>query len=343
MHKKFSWQAIEQQLRAGVPVMLLLVVSSKGSAPGKPGFVMTVSQDKQLQGSIGGGAVEYELVDYAHKRLKTSTDTGDTGEEILPEFIYRTHENSGGEDDSGMVCGGSQQILLYPLYPLAKGHASCLEKVRKNLQKGRYGWLCFSPAGMTLAPWQPEQQGTAATFRFTSPSDWSFALQIGLADTAYLIGGGHVSLAVSSLLKTLGFRVVIFDERQDISTLHANVRADEKITCPFSQVRQHIPKGKQSWVLIMTPSHRYDELVLRQLLKEDLQYLGMLASKTKAAQIFTRLRAEGVQEEFLSRVHAPVGMPIHSRTPEEIAVSIAAEFIQIRNSDSSVSLHHPVG
>ncbi|MCI5143886.1 MAG: hypothetical protein D3909_19620, partial [Candidatus Electrothrix sp. ATG1] len=162
-------------------------------------------------------------------------------------------------------------------------------------------------------------------------SDWSFALEVGASDTAYLIGGGHVSLAVATLLKSLGFRVVIIDERAHIETLHANTWADEKIICPFSQVRQYIAQGEQSWVLIMTPSHLHDEQVLRQLVEEEFRYLGMLGSTRKIGTIFNRLRSDGIKEECLNRVHAPVGLPISSRTPEEIAVSIAAEFIQMRN------------
>ncbi|MCW5202529.1 XdhC family protein [Desulfobulbus sp. US4] len=321
MNRNFSWQPILQSLGAGEPVILLVVVASKGSAPGKPGFVMAVSKDKTLQGSIGGGAVEYELVDYAYDLLHSATGRAD---KVRPEFLHRTHRDSGSKDDSGMVCGGSQQVLLYPLYAQDFG---CIQEVIECLEKGHCKRLCLSPAGMTLEPWE-----AAGVFRFTSSSDWSFALEIGSPDTAYLIGGGHVSLALSNLLASLGFRIVVFDERDHIGTLHANGWADEKIICPFSEVGQYIPEGEQSWVVIMTPSHLHDEQVLRQFISYDLKYLGMMGSATKVTQIFNRLRSDGIKEAVLSRVHAPVGLSINSQTPEEIAVSIAAEFIQIRNS-----------
>ena len=323
MNKNFSWQPILQSLCTGEPVILLVVVASEGSAPGKPGFVMAVSKDKTLQGSIGGGAVEYELVDYAYDLLHAATGWAD---KVRPEFLHRTHRDSGSKDDSGMVCGGNQQVLLYPLYAQDIG---CIQEVVECLEKGQCKHLCLSPVGMTLEPWKP-----AGGFRFISSSDWSFALEVGSPDTAYLIGGGHVSLALANLLASLGFRIVVFDERDHIGTLQANVWADEKIICPFSEVGQHIPQGEQSWVVIMTPSHLHDEQVLRQLIAYELHYLGMLASKTKVAQIFNRLRSDGIKEAVLSRVHAPVGIPMNSQTPEEIAVSIAAEFIQIRKSSS---------
>ncbi|WLE97420.1 MAG: XdhC family protein [Candidatus Electrothrix communis] len=326
MNRNFSWQPILQSLGAGEPVILLVVVASVGSAPGKPGFVMAVSKDKTLQGSIGGGAVEYELVDYAYDLLHSATGRAD---KVRPEFLHRTHRDSGSKDDSGMVCGGSQQVLLYPLQ---EEQIRCIQEVIECLEKGQCKHLCLSSVGMTLEPWEPVRKEAAGGFRFTSSSDWSFVLEIGAPDTAYLIGGGHVSLALANLLASLGFRIVVFDERDHIGTLQANVWADEKIICPFSEVGQHIPQGEQSWVVIMTPSHLYDEQVLRQLIAYELHYLGMLASKTKVAQIFNRLRSDGIKEAVLSRVHAPVGLPMNSQTPEEIAVSIAAEFIQIRNS-----------
>ncbi|MCI5126668.1 MAG: XdhC/CoxI family protein [Candidatus Electrothrix sp. AR5] len=295
---------------------------------------MAVSKDKTLQGSIGGGAVEYELVDYAYDLLHSDVEHVDSAHNVRPEFLHRTHRDSGSKDDSGMVCGGSQQVLLYPLQ---EEHIGCIQEVIECLEKGQCKHLCLSPAGMTLEPWEParsEPAGgeSAGGFCFTSSSDWSFALEIGSPDTAYLIGGGHVSLALANLLASLGFRIVVFDERDHIGTLQANVWADEKIICPFSEVGQHILEGEQSWVVIMTPSHLHDEQVLRQLIASKLHYLGMLASKTKVAQIFNRLRSDGIKEAVLSRVHAPVGLPINSQTPEEIAVSIAAEFIHIRNS-----------
>ncbi|MCI5143103.1 MAG: XdhC family protein, partial [Candidatus Electrothrix sp. ATG1] len=167
MNQNFSWQSILQRLCADEPVILLLVVASEGSAPGKPGFVMAVSKEKTLQGSIGGGAVEYELVEYAHKLLHSGinpdTDSNidsdivvtDTPYNLHPELLYRSHNGSGAEDDSGMVCGGSQQVVLYPLH---KKHVDCIQKLVEHLDKGLCTHLCFSPSWIGLEPWKPEQE-----------------------------------------------------------------------------------------------------------------------------------------------------------------------------------------
>ena len=93
-----------------------------------------------------------------------------------------------------------------------------------------------------------------------------------------------------------------------------------------------VKEGENSYAFIMTPSHLHDETVLRGLLHKDLKYLGMMASKTKVAEIFEKLRKDGVSEALLFRVKSPIGLSIKSKTAEEIAVSIAAEVIQIKNS-----------
>ncbi|MCI5208067.1 MAG: hypothetical protein D3910_04585 [Candidatus Electrothrix sp. ATG2] len=107
VNQNFSWQSILQRLCADEAVILLLVVASEGSAPGKPGFVMAVSKEKALQGSIGGGAVEYELVEHAHKLLHSGInpdidsnidsdiDIADTPYPLRPELLYRSHNGSG--------------------------------------------------------------------------------------------------------------------------------------------------------------------------------------------------------------------------------------------------------
>jgi xanthine dehydrogenase accessory factor len=79
--------------------------------------------------------------------------------------------------------------------------------------------------------------------------------------------------------------------------------------------------------------YRTDEIVLRQLIRRSFKYLGMLGSAEKVRTMFTAMRADGFTDSELARVHAPIGLPIHSRTPPEIAVSIAAQIIGVKNMD----------
>jgi xanthine dehydrogenase accessory factor len=108
------------------------------------------------------------------------------------------------------------------------------------------------------------------------------------------------------------------------------------VVAPFAEAGRHIPDGPGTHVIIMTPAHTADEIVLRQIVARPVGYVGMMASPAKAAALLGRLQADGVAAEALSRVHAPVGLPIGSQTAAEIAVSIAAELIHHRRLKEGV-------
>ena len=114
--------------------------------------------------------------------------------------------------------------------------------------------------------------------------------------------------------------------------MEANVYAQEKHVVSYNSLGKHVSEGERSYVVIMTYGHLADEKVLRQLAGKKLRYLGLLGSPAKIAQIFASLKKKGVSAASLKKVHAPVGLPIHSHTPEEIAISIAAEIIQVKNN-----------
>ncbi len=167
-------------------------------------------------------------------------------------------------------------------------------------------------------------------YQETPDGEWCYKESLGNPVTVTLVGGGHVALALSPILKTLDMRVVVLDDRMNLATMQANTAADEKRLVAYRDIRSHIPSGIRSFVCIMTFGHKNDELVLRQLVEYPLGYLGMMGSKAKNRQLMQSLRESGISEQALSVVHAPIGLPIKSNTPQEIAISIAAELIAVR-------------
>jgi len=143
-----------------------------------------------------------------------------------------------------------------------------------------------------------------------------------------ILGGGHVGRALSHMAEFVGFRVVILDNRD--LPLELFPKAVEVVKRGYDNLPADY-FDDSTCVVIVTAKHLADEVVLRQLANRPLAYLGMIGSKRKVAAIFQHLRDEGVGEEFLSRVHAPIGLSIGAQTPEEIAVSIIAEMIQVRS------------
>ncbi|MFX0152272.1 MAG: XdhC family protein [Candidatus Hodarchaeota archaeon] len=161
---------------------------------------------------------------------------------------------------------------------------------------------------------------------------------LGNITKVYILGGGHISQKLVPILIMLGFWIVIIDDREEyIHESFKNIKGVELLSGPLPQYLDTIEFESESYVIIVTYSHELDENILRYLLTKksrnilQLKYLGMIGSKRKVKEIFSRLKAQGVCISQLEKVHAPIGVPIGSQTPEEIAVSIAAELIKVRN------------
>lgn len=174
------------------------------------------------------------------------------------------------------------------------------------------------------------------SFTYKSDEDWDYRENIGLPLIAYIAGGGHVGLAVSRVMKTLGFYVVVFDHREDVFTIEQNSFADEIIITRYEEIGKRIIESKRSYIIIVTPMHTGDKETLKSVIDKSVKYIGMMGSKRKIKNIFDALLADGVDGELLQRVHTPIGIEIEAETPEEIAISIAAEIIKVKNQlDSS--------
>ena len=148
--------------------------------------------------------------------------------------------------------------------------------------------------------------------------------------TVFLFGAGHVSRPLCRLAKMVGFRVVVIDDREEFPTKARFPEADELIVRSFDVGLNELPLGPNSYIVIITRGHLHDHQILRQVMKKPLGYLGMIGSRRKTEIIFEALRREGFSEEEIKTIHAPIGLAINAQTPEEIAVSIIAELIQVR-------------
>jgi xanthine dehydrogenase accessory factor len=154
---------------------------------------------------------------------------------------------------------------------------------------------------------------------------------VGRENELYIFGAGHVGLALSRVMSALDFTIHIFDDRKDLSTLADNKYANQSALIDYKSISQLVPEGENIFVVIMTFGHQSDEVVLRQLVSKNLKYLGMMGSSKKVASIFRNLSADGITSSVLKKINAPIGIPIGSQTPAEIAISIAAKIIEVKN------------
>ncbi len=148
--------------------------------------------------------------------------------------------------------------------------------------------------------------------------------------TVYIFGAGHISQQLSPLAKRVHFKVVVIDDREMFANRERFPEADEVIVSEFEECFDRFSVDESSYIVIVTRGHLYDGFVLEQAVKTNARYIGMIGSKKKIRTLYENLMEKGVPKEALNRVHAPIGLDIHSETPEEIGVSIIAELIKAR-------------
>jgi xanthine dehydrogenase accessory factor len=158
-----------------------------------------------------------------------------------------------------------------------------------------------------------------------------------------IAGAGYVAQALARLASALDFRIVVVDDRRDLAD---PIVFDDKVQLTFGDIPQTIHElepDESSWIVIVTRGHHLDKDALQAALETNATYVGMIGSPSKVKRIFKDLLKEGISRERLEQVHAPIGLDLGAETPDEIALSIAAEMVMIRKKASGASLktlHH---
>ncbi len=303
------WSKAQSLLQSNQKLYLLSVVQSKGSAPGRVGFKMIVSEDYQLFGSIGGGLMEYNMVEKAKQMLKDG---------IVKHFIIAQIHKGGTSASSGMICSGSQVIAFNYLCPNDLPLVNSILQTEQNIE--------FSSNGITLV--SPNNE---SGFKQMSATNWSYTESIINKPIAHIFGAGHVSVPTSQLLTQVGFDVFLYDNRDDINTFESNNIVCSKRIIDYKKVLKEVVIDSTDYILLMTHKFTEDKLLLSQLLTINHQYLGVLGSEHKIKVMFEALHVQGISMDKLNKIHAPIGLNINSQTPDEIAVSIVAEVIKFKN------------
>lgn len=148
----------------------------------------------------------------------------------------------------------------------------------------------------------------------------------------YIIGAGHCGRALAEFAVKTDFQVTVIDNRQDLLQADAFPSECKLIYNDYDSIDTVINFHANAFIVIMTYGHVHDRQVLEYCLKKPFRYLGMIGSKKKVAETLERVKSNGFNDEDISKVHAPIGLPIHSHTPYEIAISILGELIRIKNS-----------
>ncbi len=310
------WHYINDNLNASDKIILLWVLESEGSSPGRRGFKMAVSANGEFFGTVGGGMMEHKLVEKAKTLLASDVS------EI--SLMRQYHDKQHSKDQSGMICSGSQLIAFVPLSVNSK---KIIERVVEALENGSKKFVFLSSAGIRII----EADQKILGLNYITDKDWRYAEYIDQRPVIHIIGGGHVGLALSELMSYLGFYIKLYDNRPGLNTIDDNTFVNEKIIVDYNKIGEIINGNPDEYVAIMTFGYRDDKIVFSKLMDKEFFYIGMIGSEAKIKTLFTEFQEEGIDPERWKHVFIPIGLNIFSKTAKEIAVSIAAEIIREKN------------
>ena len=330
---------LEEELQAGRPAVLLTVVESHGATPRGAGSRQLVLTSGDTVGTIGGGIGEYKACEAAKKALQD-------GISALLEYDL----SPSAAADIGAVCGGTVTIFCQYIEPDA---AACIGAMAEHRKKRRpYSLLCdiTEPQRWSMAVAGQETiccgdgQNIAMMQQFLSESGDDVVYKPQLirhsgevlytesflpSSRVFIFGGGHVACALVPVLARVGFSCIVVDDREDFANAERFPDAEAVVVADLEQLPDfHI--GKDDYVCIMTRGHVGDYVVERQILPLRPRYIGVIGSRQKLRFVREKLLTDGFAEDELDHTYGPIGLPISAATPEEIAVSIAAELIAVR-------------
>ena len=320
--------------------VLVTVVEEQGSAPRGTGACMLVGARGRLVGTIGGGAVEKRAEETALHLL---------GEQRSLLFSFELRPGT-AENNVGMVCGGDVTVWFQYIPGESALWKDLAAAAVSRLQSGEPAWLALrldggepallDAAGCSIAGAEPAESGLVAPGCLRKGTYFSLPLPPG--ERVFVFGGGHIALALVPLLKSVGFRPVVFDCRPEYAATERFPAAEQVICGDFLHLSDYVNLKEEDYAVVMTNGHAFDFEVQDQILRRPLAYVGVIGSRSKTAAVNARLRERGVPEDAIAAVHTPVGVSIKAVTPEEIAVSIAAEMILVRalRREGEAEPHH---
>ncbi len=339
-----------QELDKGDAVVVATVVRTKGSTPQKPGAKLLVRSDGSGVGTLGGGCVEGDIW-FAAKELMKSGGPAQHRDYVLNEDLAA---------QDGLVCGGTMYFLIDPVYT-PEGYLPYAREIDDAYQGGpgvalasliTPGTGSSAPTGAklflredgsiegTLGSDEADREAAAKARELMVHGQNSYVTAADGAEfflEAYttppqlvLCGGGHVSKAISPMAKKLGFLVYVTDDREEFANKERFPEADRVVALNPEEALQQLPINANTFIIIATRGHRYDNVALNAAARTPAKYVGLLGSKRKAILIYEDLVRGGLPLERIREIRSPVGLDIHARTPDEIAVSIMSEMLVFR-------------
>lgn len=355
---------IKQLLEEGETLAIATIVSTLGSTPREVGAKMVVTASGEILGTIGGGCGEAEVRRRAVEAIRIRK----------PEMV-KVELMDDIESNSSAVCGG---ILDSFIDPWSKDAGSCLDLAEEldeivrtgnaavlatvlaaegfdNVHAGdkcliRNGEVCCGDinhpellaAVLKEAVVRQEREDCLRVTLELSESgrkaDVFFEVMTAVR-RAVIVGAGHLAIPLELFARTLGFHTTVMDDRVIYANRERFPNADEVLVGDMAETLGSLEITPQTYIVLITRGHQFDEPCLRAVIHSSAKYIGMIGSRRRIKACFIRFRdEEGIPEELLKRVHAPIGIDIQAESPEEIALAIAAEMVKVRRGGNAKAL-----
>jgi xanthine dehydrogenase accessory factor len=349
---------VRQWTAAGVPVAIGTVVGVSKSAPRQPGAVMAVSGEGEVAGSVSGGCVEGAVVQVAQEVLADGTPQ-------LASYGY-------SDEDAfsvGLTCGGTIEVFVERLGP--GSHLDPLAAALEEELPVAMATVLAGPAGAKLLVSDDDAVGTLGNegLDVAVTADARGLLAQGLTGTRryghrgerrldevevfiesftppprmLVFGAIDYAAAVARIGSFLGYRVTVCDARKIFATPQRSPDADEIVVEWPHRYLARTTVDARAAICVLTHDPKFDVPLLEVALETDAAYIGAMGSRRTHEDRLARLRERGVAEDRLARLRSPIGLDLGARTPEETAVSIAAELVQSRWGGSGRPLADTTG
>ena len=344
------FKAAVEELDDDKPMVVATVVRTSGSTPQKSGAKLLVREDGSGVGTLGGGCVEGDIWFAAQELLKRGGDA-----ELRD---YQLNEDLAAQD--GLVCGGTMYFLIDPIRnadpyrnfaaQAADAYAGGSPMAIVNVTSAPAGSDVVVGAKMLVrengatqgelgdAVLEAMTVAKARELMAMGKNDY-LRLEDGVEcyieayttpPTLVLIGGGHVSKAIAPIAKSVGFRIFVFDDREQFANPERFPEADITMVGDYREGFDRLPVNANSFVVVASRGHQFDDAAVSGALRTPASYVGLLGSKRKTILIYEELIRNGFDPEELRRINAPIGLDIGGRTPEEIALSVMSEIVAFR-------------
>jgi xanthine dehydrogenase accessory factor len=342
---------IERCVRSDRKTATATVVTTQGSTPREVGAKMVIRASGETMGTIGGGCGEAEAWQTAmdtlrdgRRRMLTLDLTGDISldTEMVCGGVMEVFTDLWDERDLEMLRAAVEAMeedgrfaVLTPLttdeshpHELILGDGRAVGGLGDGSLEARVASQALKALREGISRTIPGMETMPAVF-----------VDVQVAPPTLLIAGaGHIAVPLAKMGAMLGFRVVVVDDRPAFANEERFPDADEVIAAPFGETLASYPLNDRTYVTIMTRGHAHDLECLSGVMDKPMAYIGMIGSRRRSRGVLDLMREKGYSEELLARVHAPIGLDIGARSPEEIAVSVIAEVVQARRGGTGQSL-----